>query len=1192
MNTQGSNSPFILRISYFIIHPLSDVVTGDGPRLPVTGVPINATFSGSGWAADREILPISVIYVLTTGGSRAILRQCEDEEVRGHSHGGIAHLYRWFVVIPITAVIVGLMSVGQMEPLPHLGSLTEQLRGPARLAVAPDDSVFVSDPLNRHIARFDASGVLADLWPVPSGPIGVGVHPDGRIFVSLRDEPKVAVYDSVFQFVEYLGEDEPLVSFAGPTDIDIAADTGRIYVVDAEGDRIYGFDSDGGLALILGTRGSEPGQFIYPSAITIDEPRNRIIIADHDKFRIHVFTTAGVFLQQFGDRLKSTDGGLEGWMPRPLGLTVDADGHIYVTDALMGTVRVFGSTGLELGKIVEYGYEPGKLRIPCDLAVSNDGSRLYVASTGSSRVEIYDLTDGGCADGGHGGTSTTNQLWSLPRTLDDMQGGVAAQQDYEDWLDGPHRVEDRPDLCEPCHRINGQPGTHGGTVEGQSVLCMSCHSTGGRALNVIIHERDMADPFGTNAAAVDGLGRSHAWGVPAVNPMADSVGPMPGSMYLDPDGNIKCSTCHNQHSTYYGPLYLQVSNDADAMCKECHAPRDRGVGDGGSHPVGFAYPGGDGEYPASDQVAPLFIKDGSVECMTCHAPHGADSGGTGGGDGDGMLLRSLNDETLCRTCHTEHTIHEVPGEWQPTCHECHGIHDTENGNVVLIAREINGASVTFVESSIPGDGQRDYIHGICDPPNFDGVCEVCHTDTDYHRGDLELDHTHNEDRPCTECHVHSTGFLTSCTDCHGEPPDGTVFPNQAGSHAVHLTAINGPDVADCYACHAWEEIATHDNGVVSFASGVDANLDGNIDLAEADVCNTCHSDGGPFDGVNDPVIGAKANWADGVYDGDVLNPDRQDWCLGCHDTPPALVNEVEAPQLAGDNRTWGYNVAGHGQNQIVCTECHDPALSHTDGVARTFRERCKHSPLPPTDEDEFAEERELAKEAYNSGYRLRRINGGRALEVPRDSVGYTADDFRLCFSCHDEIKILGVPDNYGFLLAVPPSHLQLPEGVAQTNFRNEYKWGYGWLWYGGKPANIHWNLTGLGSSNWDIDHNDTTQDSRNSCVTCHNPHGARLANEEPTAARTMVDLAISFGVYNDGTVDREYGYIDSGGYVEPGGDLHCAACHSFFGPGQALPVPGSHTRYYREWLDLHGNLLHDQSGKTARDARSRIEEGE
>jgi hypothetical protein len=510
------------------------------------------------------------------------------------------------------------------------------------------------------------------------------------------------------------------------------------------------------------------------------------------------------------------------------------------------------------------------------------------------------------------------------------------------------------------------------------------------------------------------------------------------------------------------------------------------------------------------------------------------------------------------------------GEWQPARRDCHDIHDVDNENLALIAREVNGTPVSFVEDDVACGEQGNFIHSICDPPSYDGICEVCHTATNYHVNVPGGDHAHARDTRCTACHPHSSGFLPSsesCSSCHGEPPDGTEFPNRAGSHAVHLTAANGPNITECYDCHASEGSDTHMNELASFASGVDTDLDGNIDLAEADVCNTCHSEGGPLDGVNDPVIGAKANWHDGVYEGDVLKPDKLGWCTGCHDIEGAVVNGVQAPPVVGDNETWGDTVAGHGVNHVACTECHDPTLPHTDGVARTFSERF---PLFPDGLPKPPEERELDKEVYNDGYRLlRRIDGGRALEVPREAGPHTPEDHSLCFWCHDEIKLLGVPANY-YATVEPPPYLQLSEGVAQTNYRNESEWGHGWEGNEGKPANIHWKHMALDLSIWNIDHGSYPFDSAPTCVTCHNPHGARGVEGGPTAVMTMADLAITFDVYNDGEMDHEYGYIGSDDFYNPGGDLYCGyTCHPLSGPGGDPPNnPYEHTRYYRQWLDL------------------------
>ncbi|MFH0980217.1 MAG: cytochrome c3 family protein [Planctomycetota bacterium] len=687
---------------------------------------------------------------------------------------------------------VGLLSLGQVGPLTHLESLTEHVDSPARLAVT-DTEILVTDPRADNIVRYDLAGTYLGTWSEPAGPLGVAVHPDGRIFVSRREDGKVGVYENTFTFLRFLGDGNPMVQFVKPTDLAVDPTTGRIYVVDSGGDRVYGFADDESLALMLGVRGGASSQFKYPSAIAVDSANSRLLVADQDNYRVQVFSTSGLFLFKFGYRIKyPPGGGSEGWFPRTAGLAVDAQSQIYITDGLMSTLRVFSPTGLELGKVLEYGFDPGDLRTPC--AVVFDGAgRILVANSNAGAVELYSAPPKVRLEKTVGRRFAGDNLSDYDLTLGSVgRSAVALDPDggedrrrpegsLRTTYDPPHMLPDV--ICGRCHSVDAQPGGHLGLVEGQTNLCISCHTTGGHALPTAFRSADAADPYGTNPAVPDGRGTSHAWGVPAVNALADSVGPRPGGgmqPYLT-DGNLKCATCHNQHNNDAGVPFLRVSNTGDAMCKECHAPRDRGPGEGGSHAVGFAYPSDVGEFPdaSSNGLPPL--KDGKVECLTCHAVHDADSGGAYDGAGDGMLLRGPNDGTLCRSCHTEHIGHTPGGSWQPTCNDCHDVHDPANLNLALVGATVYNRTLGVDKPVVftAETGPNSFADG--EPPAIDGICEVCHTATTYHRHD-GTGAPHNASQDCTTCHPHDAGFMPmggACDSCHGAPPT-------TGAHLKHF----------------------------------------------------------------------------------------------------------------------------------------------------------------------------------------------------------------------------------------------------------------------------------------------------------------------------------------------------------------------------------------------------------------------
>jgi hypothetical protein len=253
------------------------------------------------------------------------------------------------------------------------------------------------------------------------------------------------------------------------------------------------------------------------------------------------------------------------------------------------------------------------------------------------------------------------------------------------------------------------------------------------------------------------------------------------------------------------------------------------------------------------------------------------------------------------------------------------------------------------------------------------------------------------------------------------------------------------------------------------------------DLANTTVCDTCHSPGGDYDGVNDQDVGARYNWADGVFVGSDLAAGKEKWCVTCHDDGDPSINEgseidgVSAPNIAGNGVDYGYYKTGHGKDDneqvVTCLSCHDPALMHVDGEARTYS----------ADADN-----------YQAGYRMKSVDGEAPMEVPRPINVLTAEQFRLCFTCHDSAAFMDWNN-------------------TDTNFRRDVRVVDGScvelnpLILDDRVNQHNYHLWARGGSPWDSDFDGVSLDSSISCSACHNVHGPRLkdgASHAPGMIRT------------------------------------------------------------------------------------------
>jgi hypothetical protein len=357
---------------------------------------------------------------------------------------------------------------------------------------------------------------------------------------------------------------------------------------------------------------------------------------------------------------------------------------------------------------------------------------------------------------------------------------------------------------------------------------------------------------------------------------------------------------------------------------------------------------------------------------------------------------------------------------------------------------------------------------------------VDETGTKYHHRDGDSENPrHYAGEHCTTCHPHFTDEM----DNYFEP---TLIGPQ--SHDTHLTDFKGPQFEVQYGEDAC--IQCHKAGDFEFFTD-------DLPKATTGVCDNCHSPGLPFDGV----VPAKAQWTDGVYqaNGSDLNDGNENWCASCHDEGTSIVNGVAAPNVMGNNSTYGYNISGHGKGGEPCYSCHDYAATedslHTDGEPRTY---------------------EAASDNYKDGYRLK-----ADMAVPRTNDDDAPGAFSPCTNCHIWTDLIGPNSNFR----------QQGSGTNYENWHNE-----------------HLNNWEMPCSDSDFD---GAQDSGVTCIICHNVHGP--PNGAMVRHGELIDKvpALAFlWLKEDGTTvtytleDSLYGALKCG--VEPDISINhvCWGCHT------------------------------------------------
>ena len=252
------------------------------------------------------------------------------------------------------------------------------------------DHLYLVD-LTDRVQVFDRDGQYVRGWRMPDfnvdGPSGVSFDRKGRLLVADTHFYRVLVFSPEGEILLQIGDGVQGTTpgrFGYPCDV-VADKSGNFYVADyGENDRVQVFSPEGKWLRQWGGHGYEPGQFVRPRALAIDDA-DRIYVADSVANRIQVFDTEGKLLKSWGTR-----GSGLGEMAYPYDVAIGPDGSVYVCEYGNHRVQKFRPDGTALGVWGESGRGPGQLYNPWALAVDSKGE-VSVVDSNNHRVQRFRL---------------------------------------------------------------------------------------------------------------------------------------------------------------------------------------------------------------------------------------------------------------------------------------------------------------------------------------------------------------------------------------------------------------------------------------------------------------------------------------------------------------------------------------------------------------------------------------------------------------------------------------------------------------------------------------------------------------------------------------------------------------------------------------------------------------------------------
>ena len=190
-----------------------------------------------------------------------------------------------------------------LETWEHLPEGLNLVESPG-VAVNQNDEVFVLTRNTQHpVMVFTKDGQFLRSFGegiFSARTHGLSIGPDGTLLCVDDGTHSITHWTQKGELLHTLGGGTASTKWSGdpfnrPTHATISPKSGDIYITDGYGNaKVHRFSAEGEHILSWGTPGIDPGQFIRPHNIIIDEDEN-IYVADRECHRIQIFDAKGQF---------------------------------------------------------------------------------------------------------------------------------------------------------------------------------------------------------------------------------------------------------------------------------------------------------------------------------------------------------------------------------------------------------------------------------------------------------------------------------------------------------------------------------------------------------------------------------------------------------------------------------------------------------------------------------------------------------------------------------------------------------------------------------------------------------------------------------------------------------------------------------------------------------------------------------